>query len=126
MCSELLLSAFTFVKSKCPLRQSSTRACICSKLSRHHDKCDANCVPQVVASCLDTLQPIILDNFSSREDLQQCLRASAQVPAVAGDPIDHRGRRLVDAAVFEPVPFRAAISDGCTHVITLCSRPPMK
>ena len=34
-----------------------------------------------------------------------------------------RGRRLVDAAVFEPVPFRAAVAEGCTHVITLCSRP---
>ena len=83
-------------------------------------------VTQVVATCLDTLQPIILDDFSSPEDLRQCLRASAQVPAVAGDPVLHRGRRMVDAAVFEPVPFRAAISDGCTHVLTLCSRPPTK
>ena len=35
---------------------------------------------QVVASCLDTLQPIILEDFESPEDLQMCLRASAQVP----------------------------------------------
>ena len=37
-----------------------------------------------------------------------------------------RGLRLVDAAVFEAVPFRVAIADGCTHIITLCSRPPYK
>ncbi|KAK9794392.1 hypothetical protein WJX73_007160 [Symbiochloris irregularis] len=79
---------------------------------------------KVVASCLDTLQPIILEGFTDENDLRQCLRASAQVPAVAGDPVLHRGRRMVDAAVFEAVPFRAAVSDGCTHVLTLCSRPP--
>lgn len=45
---------------------------------------------------------------------------------VAGRPILHRGKRLVDAAVFEAVPFRAAIADGCTHIITLCSRPPLQ
>lgn len=60
------------------------------------------------------------------QDLETCLRASANVPEVAGRPIQHRGRRLVDAAVFEPVPFRAAIADGCTHLITLCSRPPFE
>jgi predicted patatin/cPLA2 family phospholipase len=60
------------------------------------------------------------------QDLEICLRASANVPEVAGRPIEHRGRRLVDAAVFEPVPFRAAIADGCTHLVTLCSRPPFE
>lgn len=79
---------------------------------------------KVVASCLDTLQPVILEDFTSPQDLETCLRGSANVPEVAGRPIAHRGRRLVDAAVFEPVPFRAAIADGCTHVVTLCSRPP--
>jgi hypothetical protein len=29
----------------------------------------------------------------------------------------------VDAAVFEPVPFRSAIADGCTHLLVLCTRP---
>lgn len=43
---------------------------------------------------------------------------------MAGGPVEHRGLRLVDAAVFEPVPFRAAIADGCTHVFALCTRPP--
>ena len=45
---------------------------------------------------------------------------------IAGRPILHRGKRLVDAAVFEAVPFRAAIADGCTHIITVCSRPPLQ
>lgn len=31
--------------------------------------------------------------------------------------------QLVDAAVFEPIPYRSAILDGCTHVLVLCTRP---
>lgn len=34
-----------------------------------------------------------------------------------------RGQRLVDAAVFEPVPVRSALRDGCTHALVLCTRP---
>lgn len=79
---------------------------------------------KVVASCVDTLAPVVLDAFTDAADLRACLRASANVPEVAGGPVHHRGRRLVDAAVFEPVPFRAAINDGATHVLTLCTRPP--
>ena len=37
-----------------------------------------------------------------------------------------RGHRLVDAAVFEPVPFRSAVRDGCTHVLVLSTRPAAK
>ena len=45
---------------------------------------------QVVASCLDTLEPIVLDDFTDEADLRECLRAGATVPAVAGPPVTHR------------------------------------
>lgn len=79
---------------------------------------------KVVASSLDALSPVLLSDFKDREDLVRALRASATVPEVAGGPVVHRGHRLVDAAVFEAVPFRSAIADGCTHVLVLCTRPP--
>jgi predicted patatin/cPLA2 family phospholipase len=78
---------------------------------------------KVVASSLDELRPITLDSFSSREDLAECLYASANVPEVAGPPRTVRGKRLVDAAVFEPIPVQSAVRDGCTHVLVLCARP---
>ena len=78
---------------------------------------------KVVASSLDSLSPVLLENFESKYDLIQSLRASACVPKVAGNPVHHRNHRLVDAAVFEAVPFRSAIADGCTHAIVLCTRP---
>jgi predicted patatin/cPLA2 family phospholipase len=75
----------------------------------------------VVASNLDTLQPVLLSDFTSEADLRTCLRASANVPVVAGPHVDCRGARLVDAAVFEGVPVPSAASDGCSHVLCLCS-----
>lgn len=87
---------------------------------------DAAVPLKVVASCLDSLEPILLEDFESKEDLVACLKAFANVPCITGDPVIHRGLRLVDAAVFEAVPFRVAIADGCTHIITLCTRPPYK
>ncbi|CAM9772503.1 unnamed protein product [Ascophyllum nodosum] len=30
---------------------------------------------------------------------------------------------LVDAMVFEPLPYRSAVEDGCTDVLVLCTRP---
>ena len=59
---------------------------------------------KVIASCVDSLSPVVLGDFEDASDLAGCLRASANVPEVAGEPVVHRGRRLVDAAVFEPVP----------------------
>ena len=34
-----------------------------------------------------------------------------------------RGHRLVDAAVFEPIPIGSAVKDGCTHIMVLSTRP---
>lgn len=50
---------------------------------------DACCV-QVVASSLDTLEPVLLEGFESKEDLVACLKASANVPRIAGEPLQHR------------------------------------
>ena len=78
----------------------------------------------VVATSLDTLTPVILHSpFKDVADLKQALKASAAVPLFAGPkPVRHRGQRLVDAAVMEPVPIHAAAADGCTHVLVLLTR----
>ncbi|CAD7703920.1 unnamed protein product [Ostreobium quekettii] len=79
---------------------------------------------KVVASSLDSLDSFILQNFSTPRELAEALKASATVPEFAGGPKLISGHRLVDAAVFEPVPYQAAIRDGCTHVLALCSNTP--
>lgn len=45
---------------------------------------------QVVASSLDSLQPVLLEGFACDQDLAACLRASACVPEIAGGPVQHR------------------------------------
>jgi predicted acylesterase/phospholipase RssA len=79
---------------------------------------------KVVASSLTTLQAEAFSDFTDKQDLVECLMASANVPRIVGPPREHRGHQLVDAAVFEPIPVKAALRDGCTHVLALCSRAP--
>jgi len=75
---------------------------------------------KVVASDLDLLKSVLLEDFESVRDLKKCLKASAAVPALATSAaVEHRGLRLVDAAVFEGIPLPSAIADGCTHVLVL-------
>jgi predicted patatin/cPLA2 family phospholipase len=78
---------------------------------------------KVVASSLDRLTAVTLEGFRDRATLFAALRASANMPIVAGPPTEVAGERLVDASLFEPVPLPTALRDGCTHVLVLLSRP---
>lgn len=57
-----------------------------------------------------------------KKSLQRALMASANVPLLAGLPIEIHGHRYVDAAVAEPLPFHTAIAQGATHVLMLRTR----
>jgi len=88
------------------------------------DKVVKSNVPlKIAASSLNANKSVLLENFRDKQDLVECLRASASVPGIAGGPVYHRGDTLVDAMVFEPVPVWSAIDDGCTHVLTLSTKP---
>jgi hypothetical protein len=73
---------------------------------------------KVVASSLTSLRSEVLDNFTDRGDLVECLKASANVPEIVGGPRSHRGHQLVDAAVFEPLPIKAALR--CAGFVSRC------
>jgi predicted patatin/cPLA2 family phospholipase len=62
------------------------------------------------------------DTIVDKASLQRALRASANVPLLAGAPIEVDGRRLIDAAVAEPIPFHTALDQGATHVLVLRTR----
>jgi len=83
---------------------------------------------KVVASNLDTMTAVTMQDFRDVDDLKMCLRASAAVPFVGGTMVEHRGLCMVDAAVFEGIPLPSAMEDGCTHVLALCtqSRPELE
>lgn len=73
---------------------------------------------------VDALETVVLREFSSAQDLKSALRASAWLPiAVPGTARTPDGRRAVDGGVLTALPFRLAVDDGCTHILSLSTRP---
>ncbi|MFI6344671.1 patatin-like phospholipase family protein [Streptomyces sp. NPDC050560] len=73
---------------------------------------------------VEALQTVVLRDFASRDDLKTALRASAWLPiAVPGTARLTDGRRAVDGGVLTALPFRLAVREGCTHVLSLSTRP---
>lgn len=76
---------------------------------------------KVVASCLDTLQPVILESFTDAKDLETCLRASANVPEVRGFLLVARGgwEILTDSAVSFMHACPEQAQDNQVHSVSL-------
>lgn len=106
---------------------------------------------KVVASGLKSEKAIVLDMesgaFETLEELTDCMHASCLLPGIAGPVMNLDTRALkgekvpnkklvlgndmqgdhwepmADALIFEPLPYRSAIDEGCTHVLVVRSRP---
>jgi predicted patatin/cPLA2 family phospholipase len=83
---------------------------------------------RVLASNLTKRRSVVFDHFESREDLFKKLRASAAMPYLAGPPIQIGADLYSDASLYESIPFRSAtngsvVSEPCTHMLILRSRP---
>jgi hypothetical protein len=89
-------------------------------------------------------------NFQTLEELTQCMRASMLLPGVTGEVVRLKGTQaegdniektwwrewsnkrdstlvpggepMSDAVVFEPIPYRSALRENCTHVIAIRTR----
>ena len=91
----------------------------------------------IVASSLDGMESMALTSergdWGCFEGLMQCLKSSMCVPGVAGPPIrlnvtcrvtgERKEGAFADALVFEPIPLKSAVEDGCSHIVTLRTRP---
>jgi len=102
---------------------------------------------KVMASGLRSERAIIMDmergSFRNIEELASCMQASCLLPGVAGPVMNMKtnaanettpamiprnneggdGEPLADSLLFEPMPYRAALTENATHVIVLRSRP---
>jgi hypothetical protein len=67
--------------------------------------------------------PLDVSEFASTEDLRSALRASTWLPLAVRGTTPFRGNRAIDGGVLRPHPFRTAVLDGCTHVLSLSTRP---
>ena len=79
---------------------------------------------KVLASCVESGDIEILEDFHSQQELMQALHASAHIPLVSGrNPFRYRGKLLWDSGIVDPLAIRSALSDQCTHLLALRSRP---
>lgn len=76
-----------------------------------------------LAANLETGASQVLTDFTSVEDLRAAVRVSCSIPLLSGRPVVYRGVPMADGALFESMPFHAAMAGGATDVIVLRSRP---
>lgn len=82
----------------------------------------------VMVTDVDALKPLDVSDFDSPDDLRAALRASAWLPLAIRGTTTFRGNRAIDGGVMRFHPFRAAVADGCTHILSLSTKPiaPLK
>jgi predicted patatin/cPLA2 family phospholipase len=68
---------------------------------------------------VDAAETVAVQDFATTGELESILRASVHLPSAVRGVAEFGGRRLLDGAVLTPLPFRLAVDDGCTHVLSL-------
>ncbi|MEN3305766.1 MAG: hypothetical protein V7603_1968 [Micromonosporaceae bacterium] len=90
----------------------------------NYDAVVASPIPLHIAVTLaDEIRTEVVSDYTSRADLRHALIASAWLPVALKGTTDFRGKRAVDGGVLIPHPYRIALQDGCTHVLSLSTRP---
>lgn len=77
----------------------------------------------VTISLVDSLTAIGPHEFESREDLKAALKASCWMPVAVPGTGMFRGERALDGGVLTAHPHLLALEDGCTHVLSLSTKP---
>lgn len=78
---------------------------------------------KVAVTDVDGLKTSLAEDFVDPAELEQALLASSWLPIGVRGTTRFRGQRAVDGGVLTALPFRLALSDGCTHVLSLSTRP---
>ncbi|MEV3935490.1 patatin-like phospholipase family protein [Glycomyces sp. NPDC049804] len=77
----------------------------------------------ITISLVDSLKAIGPHEFDSREDLKSALKASCWMPVAVPGTGMFRGERALDGGVLTAHPHLLALEDGCTHVLSLSTKP---
>lgn len=78
---------------------------------------------RIAVTLADEIRTELVGDYTSAADLRAALVASAWLPVALRGTTDFRGRRAVDGGVLTPHPYRLALDDGCTHVLSLSTLP---
>lgn len=77
----------------------------------------------VAITDVDDIRTVSVGEFESKDDLKAALKASSWLPIAVRGATEFRGRRAIDGGVLAAHPYRLALADGCTHVLSLSTRP---
>ncbi|HLU27290.1 MAG TPA: patatin-like phospholipase family protein [Glycomyces sp.] len=77
----------------------------------------------VAVTLVDELRTECVGDFRDKDDLREGLRASCWLPVAVPGAGEFRGRRAVDGGVLTAHPYALALEDGCTHVLSLSTKP---
>lgn len=77
----------------------------------------------VIITDVDALKSLDVSEFTSVDDLRSAMVASTWLPLATKGTATFRGYNAVDGGVLMRHPFRAAIADSCTHILSLSTRP---
>ncbi|GAB3743686.1 patatin-like phospholipase family protein [Microlunatus parietis] len=77
----------------------------------------------VALTLVDELRTDVVSGFESKQDLVDALRATTWLPVAVRGTATFRGKRAIDGSILTVHPYRMALADGCTHVLSLSSRP---
>jgi predicted patatin/cPLA2 family phospholipase len=78
----------------------------------------------VAVTRLDPMGTEVLHEFADAAALTEALRASAWLPVAVRGAARLAGRQAVDGAILTIHPYRLAVADGCTHVLSLSTKRP--
>jgi predicted patatin/cPLA2 family phospholipase len=77
----------------------------------------------IAITLVDELETLSATGFDSKDDLKEALRASCWLPVAVPGAGTYRGRRAVAGGVLTAHPYALALADGCTHVLSLSTKP---
>lgn len=77
----------------------------------------------VMVTDVDALEALDAHDFTEPDELREALRASAWLPLAIKGTSTFRGHRAVDGGVLWSHPYHAAVADGCTHILSLSTKP---
>ena len=72
---------------------------------------------------MNEFKTIVADSFSSEAELKEALHASTWLPVAISGTTTYHGQRAIDGGVLTALPFRLAMRDSCTHIMSLSTHP---
>ncbi len=76
----------------------------------------------IAVAMVDTMRTETFSDFTDGAQLKATLRASSWLPVAVRGVAELAGRPALDGAMLTIHPYRLAVADGCSHVLSLSSR----